>query len=54
MLYRLGMQEETNILIQEYAKNPLSNTVMELPTIFFNEGNFICGDDITVYLKIDH
>lgn len=53
MLYLLDMQEESNLLIQEYAKHPLCNFVMESPTISFHEGNFICWDDITVYLKID-
>ncbi|MEI6426384.1 MAG: iron-sulfur cluster assembly scaffold protein [Candidatus Absconditabacteria bacterium] len=48
------MQEETNLLIQEYAKHPLCNTGMEAPTTFSHEGNFICGDDITVYLKIEN
>ncbi len=46
------MAEETNVLIQEYSKNPLCNTVMEDPTVSFHEWNFICGDEITVYLKI--
>lgn len=48
------MAEETNLLIQEYAKNPLCNYTMESPTTSSHEGNFICGDDITVYLKIEN
>ena len=47
------MQEEQNVLLQEYAKHPLCNFVMVSPTISFHEGNFICGDDIVVYLKIE-
>lgn len=47
------MAEETNLLVQEYAKNPLHNYIMESPTISAHEWNFICGDDITVYLKIE-
>jgi len=48
------MAEEINLLIQEYAKNPLCNYIMESPTSSSHEGNFICGDDITVYLKIEN
>lgn len=47
------MHEEANLLIQEYAKHPLCNYVMESPTVFSHEWNFICWDDITVYLKIE-
>lgn len=45
--------EETNLLIQEYSKHPLCNMVMDSPTVSHHEGNFICWDDITVYLKIE-
>ncbi len=45
--------EEANILIQEYAKNPLCNFAMKDYTVKQHEGNFICGDDITVYLRIE-
>lgn len=47
------MQEETNLLIQEYAKNPLRNYQMNDAMYSSHEGNFICGDDITVYIKIE-
>ncbi len=40
-------------LIAEYTKHPVNNFRMEECTISRHEGNFICGDDITVYLKID-
>lgn len=43
---------ETELLIKEYSKNPLCNYEMKDPDITRHEGNFICGDDITVYLKI--
>ncbi len=43
---------ETELLIKEYSKNPLCNYEMQDPDISRHEGNFICGDDITVYLKI--
>lgn len=43
---------ETELLIKEYAKNPLCNYEMKDFDISRHEGNFICGDDITVYLKI--
>lgn len=39
-------------LIDSYAKNPVNNHIMENATIDHHEGNSLCGDDITVYLKI--
>lgn len=48
------MSEENNILIQEYSKNPINNFKMQDFTIKQHEGNFICWDDITVYLKIEN
>ena len=47
------MSEEASLLIQEYAKNPLQNFALPTYTIKQHEGNFICGDDITVYLVIE-
>ena len=38
--------------VKEYSKNPLCNYEMQDPDVTRHEGNFICGDDITVYLKI--
>ena len=46
------MNEEQSFIIQEYAKNPLQNFAMKEYTIKQHEGNFICWDDIVVYLKI--
>ena len=46
------MNEEHNLIIQEYAKNPLQNFAMKEYTIKQHEGNFICWDDIVVYLVI--
>lgn len=46
------MSEESNLLIQEYAKNPIHNYILPSYTHKQHEGNFICGDDITVYLVI--
>lgn len=40
------------VMIKEYAKNPVGNYEMSDADISRHEGNFICGDDITVYLKI--
>lgn len=45
-------KEESKLMIQEYAKNPINNFKMEDSDAEQHEGNFICGDDITVYLKI--
>lgn len=47
------MSEEYSLLIQEYAKNPLQNFLLTSYTVKQHEGNFICGDDITVYLVIE-
>ncbi len=43
---------ETEMLVKEYSKNPLCNYEMQDADVSRHEGNFICGDDITVYLKI--
>ena len=45
--------EELSVMIQEYAKNPLCNFAMQNCTVKQHEGNFICWDDITVYLRIE-
>ena len=47
------MKEESNIMIEQYSKNPLQNFALEKYTIKQHEGNFICWDDIVVYLEID-
>ncbi len=46
------MTEEHNLLVQEYSKNPLKNFALQEYTIKQHEGNFICWDDIVVYLVI--
>lgn len=40
------------MLLQEYSKNPVKNFKMEVFTVKYHEGNFICGDDITIFLLI--
>lgn len=49
----LFSSSEQNLLLQEYSKNPVKNFAMESFTIKYHEWNFICGDDINVYLKIE-
>ncbi len=44
---------EENIILQEYSKNPISNKEMKDYTVKYHEWNFICGDDITVFLLIE-
>ena len=39
-------------LIAEYYKHPVNNYVMEGPDASRHQGNSVCGDDITVYLRI--
>jgi len=46
------MSEEHNLIIQEYAKNPLQNFALNDFTVKQHEGNFICWDDIVVYIII--
>jgi len=46
------MSEEQNLMIQEYAKNPLQNFAMKKFTVKQHEGNFICWDDIVIYIVI--
>ena len=47
------MNEETNLMIEQYTKNPLQNFELKKYTVKQHEGNFICWDDIIVYLEID-
>lgn len=46
--------EEMNVMIQDYAKNPINNFSMDNYTVKRHEGNFICWDDVTVYLLIEN
>lgn len=48
----MSQTDQTDILIKQYASNPIQNFTMKDPTVEQHEGNFICWDDITVYLKI--
>lgn len=41
-----------DVLIAEYNKHPVNNFSMEKYSVSRHEGNFICWDDITVYLDI--
>ncbi len=40
-------------LISDYAKNPVNNFEMENFTVKQEEDNGVCGDDITIFLKIN-
>lgn len=44
---------EENILLKEYSKNPVKNEELKAFTVKYHEWNFICGDDITVFLLIE-
>ncbi len=41
-----------NYIVEQYAKNPIQNFVMADFSVKQHEGNALCGDDITIYLKI--
>ena len=43
---------EENMILQEYSKNPIKNIEMKDYTVKYHEWNFICGDDITIFLLI--
>lgn len=43
---------EYSTLIQEYYTNPVNNYRIEDATVSHHEGNPMCGDDITVYIKL--
>lgn len=44
---------EFSSLVQAYYQNPINNRKMEDATVSRHEGNSLCGDDLTVYLKIE-
>lgn len=46
--------EQSNLLVQQYSQTPVNNFSMENPTIKRYEGNALCGDDITIYLRIEN
>ncbi|MDP2395396.1 MAG: hypothetical protein Q8S84_01700 [bacterium] len=43
-----------NETITYYSKNPFNKFEMENPTISHFESNDLCGDDLTIYLKISN
>ena len=51
-MWLFGSKQE-NMILQEYSKNPVYNNELKDFTIQYHEWNFICWDDITVFLKID-
>ena len=44
---------EENIIIKEYSKNPINNIEMDVFSVKYHEWNFICWDDITIFLFIE-
>ena len=44
----------SNEVIQYYSRNAKNRGEMESPTIFHSEENRSCGEDVTVYLKIEN
>lgn len=40
-------------LVTQYYNNPVNKRIMEDASISRHEGNSICGDDITVFIKIE-
>ncbi|PID34881.1 MAG: hypothetical protein CR971_00895 [candidate division SR1 bacterium] len=48
------MGNESDLILQSYAKDTKNNYEMQDYTIKYHEGNFICGDDVYVFLKIEN
>ncbi len=46
------MWTESDLILQSYAKDSTNNYEMQDYTIKYHEWNFICGDDVYVFLKI--
>ena len=40
-------------IVNSYSQNPVNNFIMKDGDISYHVGNELCGDNITVYLKID-
>lgn len=45
---------DTNSLIIEYSKNPVTKYIMEFPSIRYREHNRVCADIVEVFLKIEN
>ncbi len=43
---------ESDLILQEYIKNPVNNFIMDKYDIKYEEWNSICDDNVVVYLKI--
>lgn len=48
------MDEQVAIIIKNYSTNPLNNYKMDDFSIYHEEWNIICDDNIIVYLKIEN
>jgi NifU-like protein involved in Fe-S cluster formation len=42
------------MILKEYSKNPVRNIEMKDYTVKYHEWNFICGDDITIFLLLEN
>jgi nitrogen fixation protein NifU and related proteins len=40
-------------IVEEYYRNPVNYHIMHDADLTGYEGNSICGDDVTVYLRLD-
>ena len=43
---------EFSSLVQAYYQSPINNRKIENADLSRHEGNTLCGDDITVYMKV--
>ncbi len=48
------MENESDLILQSYAKDTKNNYEMQDYTIKCHEWNFICGDDVYVFLRIEN
>jgi NifU-like protein involved in Fe-S cluster formation len=44
---------ESSLLVQEYYKSDQYNSISDNFTVSVSQGNTLCGDTITIYLRIE-
>lgn len=41
-------------LVQHYIQNPIYSSPLDVFSLYQNEGNSICGDEISVYIQLEN
>ena len=47
------MESQTSMMLQAYSRDPIAKYAMPDSTVYFTQANSVCGDSLTVFLKID-